>query len=72
MMSMMRFGTLLPLLTTLLAAACEQPGTTSRAGDLATTFDTVSGVVHVTNIGTPAEWRLVPVVSIGPKTIGRG
>ena len=69
MMGMMRFGTLLPVLATLLAAACEQPGTKSRAGDLATTFDTVGGVVHVTNTGTPAEWRLVPVVSIGPKTI---
>ncbi len=69
MMGMIRLGTLLPLLATLLAAACEQSDTTSRAGDLATTFDTVGGVVHVTNAGTPAEWRLVPVVSIGPKTI---
>ena len=32
-------------------------------------MDTVGGVVHVTNIGTPAEWRLTQVVSIGPKSL---
>ena len=68
MMSTTRFRTLFPFLATL-AAACEQPDTNSGADDLATFFDTVSGAVHVTNTGTPPEWRLVPVASIGPRTL---
>ena len=42
------------------------------AGDLTTTIDTVDGVVRVTNSGTAPEWRLTPVVSIGPKTLRVG
>lgn len=51
-----------------LAAACAQDDA-ARPGDFATTFDTIAGVVHVTNTGTPPPARLVPVVSIGPKTL---
>ena len=51
-----------------LAAGCAQDDE-ARPGDLATTFDTIGGIVHVTNIGTPPPARLVPVVSIGPKTL---
>lgn len=52
-----------------LTSVCGQQGTTSGTGDLAVTVDTIAGVIHVTNTGTPPEWRLVPVVSIGPKTL---
>lgn len=69
MIGPMRIRTLAPVLATALAAACDQQESGSGASDLTTTFDTVGGVTHVTNIGTPPEWRLVPVVSIGPKTI---
>ena len=44
-------------------------GRPSPGSDLATTFDTIAGVVHVANNGTPPAWGLVPVVSIGPKTL---
>ncbi len=44
-------------------------GRPSPDSNLATTFDTIAGVVHVANNGTPPAWRLVPVVSIGPKTL---
>ena len=50
-----------------LATACDQQP--SSAGDLTTTFDTIAGVIHITNAGTAPEWRLVPVVSIGPTTL---
>ena len=66
---MLRNPTLIPALATVLAVACEQQGRTASAGNLATTFDTVAGVVHVANNGTPSAWRLVPIVSIGPKTL---
>lgn len=52
-----------------LAAGCAQGDRTTAERDLTTTFDTVAGVVHVTNAGTAPEWRLVPVVSIGPTTL---
>ena len=52
-----------------LTIACDQRDPSPEETDLSTTFDTVGNVVHVTNTGTPTEWRLVPVVSIGPKTI---
>lgn len=51
-----------------LAAACEQRPT-SGAADLTTTFDTVDGIIHVTNAGTPSGWQLTPVVSIGPRSV---
>ena len=65
----MRSGFLIGALATVLTAACDQQGAAPNAGTLATTVDTVGSVVRVTNIGTPPEWRLVPVVSIGPKTL---
>lgn len=57
------------LLAATLAAACDQGTSTAGSGDLATTFDTVGGVVRVTNTGTPPRWHLTPVVSIGPKSL---
>ena len=56
------------ILAATLALACDQDSTV-RVGDLTTTFDTVNGVIHVTNTGTPPEWQLTPVVSIGPKSL---
>ena len=50
------------------AAGCDQ-GSTTAGGDLTTTIDTIGGVIRVTNTGTPPEWRLAPVVSIGPKSL---
>ena len=58
----------LAALTAALTAACA-PDAAAPAGDLVTTFDTINGVVHVTNSGTPPPARLTPVVSIGPKTL---
>ena len=55
-----------------LAAALATACTTDAAAppsDFATTFDTIGGTVYVTNTGTPPPARLVPVVSIGPKTL---
>ena len=52
-----------------LSTACAQGDPTSETGGLTTTFDTIDGIVHVTNSGTPPEWRLTPVVSIGPKSL---
>ncbi len=57
-----------PLLTAALAAACVQDAA-APAGDLVTTFDTINGVIHVTNTGTPPPASLMPVVSIGPKSL---
>ncbi|MXX54316.1 MAG: hypothetical protein F4X15_03250 [Gemmatimonadetes bacterium] len=57
------------LLACALSAACAQQDPGSQSDNLTTTFDTVGGVVHATNTGTPPEWRLAPVVSIGPRTL---
>ncbi len=65
---MRRVPSLLLASTVGLAAACAQDDA-APTGDLTTTFDTIGGVVHVTNIGTPPPARLAPVVSIGPKTL---
>ena len=61
--------TLTGVLAATLAVACAQGDPTSHPPTLSTTFDTINGVVHVTNSGTPPEWQLVPVVSIGPKSV---
>ena len=53
----------------IVAVACDQRDPTSETGDLATTFDTIDGVVHVTNTGTPPRWQLTRVVSIGPRSV---
>ena len=60
---------LLFILPAILGAGCEPGDQAPRGGDLATTFDSIGDVVHVTNAGTPPEWRLAPVASIGPKTL---
>ena len=41
----------------------------AEAGDLVTTVDTVGGVIHVSNTGTPPRWQLTQVVSIGPRSV---
>lgn len=64
-----RLGTLGAIVATALAAACDQQRAGSERGDLATTFDTLGSVVHVTNTGMPPDWRLEPVVSIGPRSV---
>ena len=55
-------------LTAKLATACA-PHDAATSGDLTTTFDTVGGVIHVTNTGTAPPVQLTPVVSIGPKSL---
>ena len=55
-------------LATVLAAACT-PDAPAAPGDLVTTFDTIAGVIRVTNTGTAPPARLALVVSIGPKTL---
>ncbi|MDE2982332.1 MAG: 6-bladed beta-propeller [Gemmatimonadota bacterium] len=59
----------LPVVVATLAAGCAPHDRATDESDLTTTFDTVAGVIHVANAGTASEWRLVPVVSIGPKTL---
>ena len=64
-----RFGlTVSLILAAALGSGCDQSGP-GTPGDLTTTNDTVNGVIRVTNSGTAPEWRLTPVVSIGPKTL---
>ena len=58
-----------PILATALVLACDQRDHASGGGDNTTTVDTVAGVIHVTNTGTPPEWQLTQVVSIGPKSL---
>ena len=65
---MCRVPSLLLASTVGVAAACAQDYEVPPGG-LATTFDTINGVVHVTNTGTPPPARLAPVVSIGPKSL---
>ena len=54
-----------------LLAACGSGS--DSAGDptpgVTTTIDTVDGTVRVTNSGTPPEWRLTQVASIGPESL---
>lgn len=57
------------LLAATLAGACAEGDPNTDAGDLNTTFDTVGGIIRVANSGTPPEWELTPVVSIGPKSV---
>ena len=65
----MRRSLPVPLLAAALAVACAQDAAAPAPGGLVTTFDTIGGVIHVTNTGEPPPARLVPVVSIGPKTL---
>ena len=57
-------------LATILTTACA-PDPPAAPGDLVTTFDTIGGVVHVTNTGTAPPAQLNLVVSIGPKTLAQ-
>ena len=59
---------ILLLLLAGMAPGCSRESPTGD-GSLNITTDTVGGVVRVTNIGTAPEWQLVPVVSIGPKSL---
>ena len=59
------------ILASVLTSACDQ-GSPAAPGDLTTTIDTIDGVIRVTNTGTPPEWQLTQVVSIGPKTLAVG
>lgn len=60
---------LLFALATTQTFACAEGDSTSNHPDLTATFDTVAGVIHVINSGTPPEWQLTQVVSIGPKSL---
>ena len=54
-----------------LFAACDadrDPADTPAPG-VTTVIDTVDGTVRVTNSGTPPEWRLTRVASIGPESL---
>ena len=57
------------ILAATLAIACAQGDPNTDTSDLTTTFDTIAGVIHVTNTGTPPAWQLTPVVSIGPESV---
>ena len=52
-----------------MTGGCATDDPTADALNLTTTFDTINGVIHVTNSGTPPAWQLIPVVSIGPKSV---
>lgn len=63
----------LVILASTLPAACS-PDSDSATGDasaagVTTTVDTIDGVVHVLNTGTPPRWQLTQVASIGPKSL---
>jgi len=64
-----RISRAIAVLAIALSTACAQRDPTSGTGDLSTIFDTVNGIIHVTNSGTPPRWRLTHVVSIGPKSV---
>ena len=64
-----RISTLGAIAAAALTVGCDQEPAAFGGADLTTTVDTVGGVIRVSNTGTPPEWRLVPVVSIGPKTL---
>ena len=60
------------LVATALAAACNldgEGGGGDPTGGVATTIDTIDGVVRIANAGTPPDWRLVLQASIGPKSL---
>ena len=61
---------LLLSLTPVMAGCSSDPA--PAAGDLATTIDTVGGVVRVVNSGTAPEWQLTLETSIGPKSLAVG
>lgn len=44
------------------------PADSSPAG-VTTTIDTIDGVIHVTNTGTPPRWQLTEIASVGPRSL---
>lgn len=40
----------------------------SSPDDAITTIDTIADIIRVTNAGSPAQWQLIQVASIGPKS----
>ena len=63
-------GLLLALLLAVgVATGCDRESPAGDDGDLTVAIDTIGGIIRVTNTGTPPEWQLVPVVSIGPKSL---
>ena len=65
---MIRLRVTILILTLAAATGCEE-GSRTIPGDLTISVDTVGNIVHTNNTGTPPGWRLVPVVSIGPKSV---
>lgn len=64
-------GTGGPITAAILLAACgadSDPAGNPTPG-ITTTIDTVDGTVRITNSGTPPEWRLTRVASIGPESL---
>ena len=66
-------GPVLVILAATMPIACgsdtdSAPGDSS-ADAVTTTIDTIDGVIRVTNAGTPPEWQLAQVASIGPKSL---
>ena len=64
---MNRLALPLPLAATLLTGCA--PDAATPPADLTTTIDTVNGAVHVTSSGTPPQWQLTQVASIGPQSL---
>ena len=72
-MNLRPFVTVLALVAATLFAACN-PDIDTRTGTPATdvvttTIDTIAGVIRVANTGTPPDWLLTQVTSIGPKSL---
>ena len=65
---MIRLRVTILILTLAGFTGCED-GSRTIAGDLTISVDTVGNIIHTNNTGTPPDWRLVPVVSIGPKSV---
>ncbi|MYH48487.1 MAG: hypothetical protein F4151_02875 [Gammaproteobacteria bacterium] len=65
---MIRLRVTILILTFTAFTGCED-GPRTIPGDLAISVDTVGNIIHTNTTGTPPDWRLVPVVSIGPKSV---
>jgi hypothetical protein len=65
----MRVGQGAALAWVLFTLACE-PSVEIGPPELASRFDTVAGIVHVVNSGTPPEWRLEEIARIGSLDAG--
>lgn len=56
------------ILTLVAVIGCGNESPATR-GDLTISVDTVGNIIRVYNAGTPLDWHLAPVVSIGPKSL---